>query len=140
MSLINCPECGKEISSYAKECLNCGFPINSDGFSIECGAVTEYSGNASYVAIPYGIKTVSQCALKDHNEIIIINIPNTVSSIESYAIWNCMSLLYIRIPNSVHEMGEEAIRNCPNAIVITNSEYVAEYCKEHRIRCEYHEE
>lgn len=27
MSLIKCPECGKEISEHAKECPNCGFPI-----------------------------------------------------------------------------------------------------------------
>lgn len=27
MSLIKCHECGKEVSSYAKACPNCGFPI-----------------------------------------------------------------------------------------------------------------
>lgn len=25
--LINCPECGKEMSSEAKQCIHCGFPI-----------------------------------------------------------------------------------------------------------------
>lgn len=28
MALINCPECGKEISDRARECPNCGYPIN----------------------------------------------------------------------------------------------------------------
>ena len=28
MALIKCPECGKEISSYAKECNQCGYPLN----------------------------------------------------------------------------------------------------------------
>lgn len=28
MALINCPECGKEISDMAKNCPNCGYPIN----------------------------------------------------------------------------------------------------------------
>ena len=28
MALINCPECGKEISSNAKNCPNCGNPMN----------------------------------------------------------------------------------------------------------------
>lgn len=28
MALINCPECNKEVSSYAKACPCCGFPIN----------------------------------------------------------------------------------------------------------------
>lgn len=29
MSLINCPECGKEISDKATTCPNCGYPINN---------------------------------------------------------------------------------------------------------------
>lgn len=28
MALINCPECGKEISDKAKVCINCGCPIS----------------------------------------------------------------------------------------------------------------
>lgn len=27
MALIKCPECGKEISDKARECINCGYPI-----------------------------------------------------------------------------------------------------------------
>ena len=29
MAMINCPECGKEISSRAKTCPNCGCPIGA---------------------------------------------------------------------------------------------------------------
>lgn len=28
MALLNCPECGKEISDKAESCPNCGYPIN----------------------------------------------------------------------------------------------------------------
>lgn len=28
MSLIQCPECGKEISDKAEQCIHCGFPLN----------------------------------------------------------------------------------------------------------------
>lgn len=28
MALINCPECGKEISDKAKMCIHCGFPLD----------------------------------------------------------------------------------------------------------------
>ena len=31
MSLINCAECGKEISDKAKSCPNCGFPLKKKG-------------------------------------------------------------------------------------------------------------
>lgn len=27
MALINCPECGKEISDTAQRCVNCGYTI-----------------------------------------------------------------------------------------------------------------
>ena len=29
MPLINCPECGKQVSDKAPACPNCGFPLNS---------------------------------------------------------------------------------------------------------------
>lgn len=28
MALIKCPECGNDVSSYAKQCIHCGFPLN----------------------------------------------------------------------------------------------------------------
>ena len=30
MSMIKCPECGKEISDKTKKCLNCGCPIKKN--------------------------------------------------------------------------------------------------------------
>src|SRR5690242_21822291 len=27
MALINCPECGKQVSTAAKSCPNCGYPV-----------------------------------------------------------------------------------------------------------------
>ncbi len=29
MPLVNCPECGKQISDEAKRCLNCGYPMRA---------------------------------------------------------------------------------------------------------------
>ena len=34
MALINCPECGKEVSDKASTCINCGCPINQSGENI----------------------------------------------------------------------------------------------------------
>lgn len=30
MALIKCPECGKEVSDKAEECIHCGYPIAAD--------------------------------------------------------------------------------------------------------------
>ena len=40
MALVQCPECGKVISSFAQACPNCGYPmsedpINNDSFIYE---------------------------------------------------------------------------------------------------------
>lgn len=36
MALINCPECGKEVSDKAKTCPNCGNPLKPDNNKILC--------------------------------------------------------------------------------------------------------
>lgn len=30
MSLIHCPECGKEVSDKSDKCIHCGYPINNN--------------------------------------------------------------------------------------------------------------
>ena len=35
MSMINCPECGKEISDKSDKCINCGFPIRGEEHTTE---------------------------------------------------------------------------------------------------------
>lgn len=37
MSLVNCPECGKQISDKATTCPHCGFPVSSIPICIKCG-------------------------------------------------------------------------------------------------------
>lgn len=37
MALINCPECGKEISSDAKSCPHCGKPVKNGVETAGCG-------------------------------------------------------------------------------------------------------
>lgn len=37
MALINCPECGKEISDNAASCPNCGTPIGNQKYCKFCG-------------------------------------------------------------------------------------------------------
>lgn len=46
MALINCPECGKEISDQAANCPNCGYPIKSKRFNCDDSAEIEENSNA----------------------------------------------------------------------------------------------
>ena len=50
MALINCPECGKEISDKAKNCIHCGYPLDSVK-SENIPVVTENSNKDSDKAV-----------------------------------------------------------------------------------------
>jgi len=50
MALIKCPECGKEVSSMAPTCPNCGCPIKKEETSIRVKASSQFIGLAcSYI-------------------------------------------------------------------------------------------
>lgn len=48
MALINCPECGKEVSDKARICINCGYPIeelvNKETDGVVIGDITTING------------------------------------------------------------------------------------------------
>lgn len=48
--LLRCPECGKNISSYAKTCVNCGLPMeNTEIIScVKCKGAGEVWFNDGY--------------------------------------------------------------------------------------------
>ena len=35
MALIQCPECGKDVSSNAKQCIHCGSPLGTPDYSLK---------------------------------------------------------------------------------------------------------
>lgn len=45
--LINCPECGKEVSDKTEQCIHCGFPFNKKK-NIEDNYVCPDCGNTTY--------------------------------------------------------------------------------------------
>ena len=122
MALIKCPECGKEISSFAKACPNCGFPVNdsSQGLEIVDG-VLKSLGNCKdkNIIVPYGVTEIEAWAFchETYNgpfdppdccgdEFESIVIPNSVKKIGDYAFCACRSLDKLIIPDSVTEIGK----------------------------------
>jgi uncharacterized OB-fold protein len=57
MSLINCPECGHEISTAAMECPNCGRPLHSLGEpgNVVTAVPVRSTGLPGWIFIPLGI-------------------------------------------------------------------------------------
>ena len=57
MAMINCPECGKEISDQAASCINCGYPIKQQNEITEnncenTGIVQGQKGKMKKISMP----------------------------------------------------------------------------------------
>ena len=74
MSLINCTECGKQVSDKAKNCPNCGAPIATTKFCKHCGSKIDLD----CVVCPKCGKQVESLN-KDKN--IVINNSSSASSV-----------------------------------------------------------
>ena len=66
MSLIHCPECGKEISDKSDKCIHCGYPINKNNICKVNGAEYDLSFllDESY-SILYKVRDLIQISNSD---------------------------------------------------------------------------
>lgn len=78
MALINCPECGSELSDKATSCPNCGVPLNNQKFCIHCGSKID----KDCVVCPQCGKQVQELTGNDKN--IIINNSAVANASNSY--------------------------------------------------------
>ena len=51
MALIQCPECGKEVSDQSDKCLNCGFPLKKTGKPAESTGRKNKTGRSKVVIV-----------------------------------------------------------------------------------------
>ena len=84
MALINCPECGKEISDQAISCPNCGTPIKKGElkFCQHCGEKID----KECVVCPKCGKQVSDFPTGQGSSPIVINNSNSASSAASSSV------------------------------------------------------
>ena len=47
MALINCPECGKEVSDAAKVCIHCGFPLEKNALDAKVATINPQTNQNS---------------------------------------------------------------------------------------------
>lgn len=62
-----------------------------------------------------------------------IILSDNLTTIKNLAFYNCKSLGSIIVPNSVKNIGMMVFGDCKNLVIITNNEYVKEYCKKNNI-------
>ncbi len=74
MSLINCPECGKKLSSAVKQCIKCGYPI---GVIVKNQLIDSIILDATIEQLNFSIRTyraLRQAGIKTVKDIVSLNI------------------------------------------------------------------
>ena len=91
----------------------------NDVFDIQDGKLIKYSGSASSVIIPDGVKVIGTEAFKSCWTLQEVTFPNSISTIEQNAFYDCVNLNNISIPNSVSFIGWSAFQCCYNLKDVT---------------------
>ena len=102
MVLLTCPECGGKVSDQATCCPHCGYPISKIEKPIEVRSdVFKYDdttivGTESYpyIAIPEGVKSVSESALFCADDVKCIEIPVSLISFYSDGVYQKKYIIY----------------------------------------------
>lgn len=130
MALINCPECGKEISDKARECIHCGYTISKVKKNIfeifQKHKILKLSIICIFILIilivvifsngKIGLSKSEKCALNDINTLqdVLLD-PNSMIIYEIYTTliedsdsnYNSSTLVYCGIPNTFNKVIEK---------------------------------
>ena len=97
---------------------------DENGFIIEYGVLTGYTGPGGDIVIPKGVTSIGDCAFYDCDSITSVSIPKSVTSIEDSAFEGCSSLTGIMLPNGLKNIGGGAFDSCTSLTSINIPESV----------------
>ena len=91
----------------------------ADGFFVEDGVLTEYSGPDGAVAVPGYVKVIGNYAFEGRSGVTSVIIPSSVTRIGNYAFEGCSALKSVAIPDSVTSIGQYAFFSCTSLTGVT---------------------
>lgn len=84
MALIKCPECGKDISDKTKQCIHCGFPLETMNINKKCTiSEKEYDLSSTIEFVDSGKYKDAFLKLKDTTGLSIKNCLNIIDFIRN---------------------------------------------------------
>lgn len=83
-----------------------------DGFTIENGVLTAYSGNAEAVTIPEGVTVIGRDAFRNNKTIESVYVPDSVTMIENRAFSSCTRLKNVQVGNGLRSLGWHVFSGC----------------------------
>ena len=83
---------------------------DKNGFIIEDGVLTGYTGPGGDIVIPKGVTSIGDYAFSGCDSMTSVSIPKSVTSIGDYAFSDCDSMTNVSIPKSVTSIGSCAFK------------------------------
>lgn len=88
-------------------------------FQIEGSKLLKYTGTASVVSVPNGVKTIGESAFDNNSNLKKISFPDGLKEIAYAAFNGCNNLAEVDIPDSIEEIGTAAFANCSSLEKVT---------------------
>ena len=117
MALIKCPECGKEVSDKAPQCIHCGYPLDT---IIESSNVIQ-NGFCNIDGTVYDLRKITETSNKDDAILQIMKI----SGISQ---WNANNLLNIIKNSGIPETYTSVFFEIFNVILGRSASYIKRHC------------
>lgn len=110
-------------------------PTTTEGFVIENGVVTKYTGKETVVKVPdvwdgKPVTTIGSFAFVDCSSVTLVAFPNTITSIQGCIFRYCSSLVSFNIPASLVDLGSDLVGGCHSLTSIDvdeNNPYFSSY-------------
>lgn len=92
-------------------------PTTTEGFVIENGVVTKYTGSEKIIKVPEvwngePVTTIGSFAFSDCSSLVVVAFPNTITTVEYGIFRYCSSLVSFNIPASLTNLGDDLIGGC----------------------------
>ncbi len=91
----------------------------TNDFQIEQGVVTAYTGSATRVVLPAGIRAVGDACFQFREDIAEVVFPQGLLQIGPEAFSGCTSLMVAQLPASIQEIGPGAFADCAALHTVT---------------------
>ena len=92
---------------------------DADGFVIENGVLTGYTGTAAEIVIPDSVTSIGYRAFYQCKSLTKVTIPASVTSIEEGAFYDCDGLTEVTIPASITSIGDSVFYGCRSLTRVT---------------------